>query len=102
MELTLISEQEYERISAGDMSPEMAAQYLQEGSFRLRSFSEVLRSFYPEGDLQPRLITSFLDDNGDANPETVSRTVRNWLSDRSKPAKREDVFHIAFALGLSE
>ena len=48
MELTLISEQEYERIGAGDMSPEMAAQYLQEGSFRLRSFSEVLRSFYPE------------------------------------------------------
>ena len=102
MELTLISEQEYERIGAGDMSPEMAAQYLQEGSFRLRSFSEVLRSFYPEGDLQPRLITSFLDDNGDANPETVSRTVRNWLSDRSKPTKREDVFHIAFALGFSE
>ena len=34
--------------------------------------------------------------------ESVSRTVRNWLTGRSVPARREDVFRIAFALGLSE
>ena len=46
LELTLLSENEYERLSSGDMTPAMAARYLQEGEFRLRGFDEVLRSLY--------------------------------------------------------
>lgn len=44
LELTLLSENEYERLSSGDMTPAMAARYLQEGEFRLRGFDEVLRT----------------------------------------------------------
>ena len=44
LELTLLSENEYERLGSGEMTPEMAAHYLQCGEFRLRGFDEVLRS----------------------------------------------------------
>ena len=102
LELTLLSENEYERLSSGDMTPAMAARYLQEGEFRLRGFDEVLRSLYPQPDLQPRLTAALLAAEPGANPESVSRTVRNWMNGHSRPTKREDVFRIAFALDLSE
>lgn len=83
------------------MSPAMAARYLQEG-VRLRSFDEVLRDIYPGSDLQARLVSAILEAEPGANQENVSRTVRNWVGGHTKPTKREDVFRIAFALGLSE
>ena len=55
LELTLLSENEYERLGSGEMTPEMAAHYLQCGEFRLRGFDEVLRSLYPRPDLMERL-----------------------------------------------
>ena len=100
-ELTLLSENEYERLSSGEMSPAMAAKYLQEG-VRLRSFDEVLRGLYPGGDLQARLTEALLRAEPEANPENVGRSVRNWVSGHSKPTRREDIFKIAFALELSE
>ena len=102
MELTLLSENEYERLGAGDMTPAMAARYLQEGEFHLRGFDEVLRGLYPGEDLQARLVQAFLEDNPEGSPDHVGRTVRNWVAGRSKPTHREDLFRIAFALGLSE
>ena len=102
LELTLLSENEYERLSSGDMTPAMAARYLQEGEIRLRGFDEVLRSLYTQPDLQPRLTAALLAAEPGANPESVSRTVRNWMNGHSRPTKREDVFRIAFALDLSE
>lgn len=59
-ELTLLSENEYERLSSGEMSPAVAAKYLQEG-VRLRSFDEVLRSLYPGKDLQARLTAAIVE-----------------------------------------
>lgn len=102
LELTLLSEHEYDKLSSGDMTPAMAAEYLKAGDFRLRSFDEVLRSIYPGDDLQPRLVASFLEAEPGSNPDSVSRNIRNWMSGHSKPTRREDIFHIAFALGLSE
>lgn len=102
LELTLLSENEYERLSSGEMSPAMAAKYLQEGSFKLRSFDEVLKGIYPSSDLQARLISAFMESEPGANKESVSRNVRNWISGHSRPTRREDVFRIAFGLGLSE
>ena len=102
MELTLLSEHEYERLGAGDMTPAMAAKYLQAGEFRLRSFDEVLHSFYPAPDLSSRLTAALLADTPGASAGSVGRTVRNWVTGRSRPTNREDIFQIAFALSLSE
>lgn len=102
LELTLLSENEYERLSSGDMTPAMAARYLQEGEFRLRGFDEVLRSLYPKSDIQQRLSAALLEAEPASNPESVGRTVRNWINGHSKPTRSEDVFRIAFALDLSE
>lgn len=73
LELTLLSENEYERLSSGDMTPAMAARYLQEGEFRLRGFDEVLRSLYPQPDLQPRLTAALLGGGAGAPTRRVSR-----------------------------
>lgn len=102
LELTLLSENEYDRLSSGEMTPAMAARYLQEGEFKLRSFDEVLKVIYPKADLQSRLVTALTEAEPGANYGSVSRTVRNWINGHSKPTRREDVFRIAFALGLSE
>lgn len=101
LELTLLSENEYERLSSGEMTPAVAAKYLQDG-VRLRSFDEVLRELYPGRDLQARLTAAIVEAEPGSNPDNVGRTIRNWVSGHSKPTRREDIFRIAFALGLSE
>lgn len=102
MELTARSAAEYDLLRSGQMTPAMAAEYLREGRVVPRGFSEVLRVLYPLPDLQIRLQEAFLSDCPEANPESTARKLRNWLSGQSTPASREDIFHIAFALGLSE
>lgn len=102
IELTQMSVDEYHRISSGSLTPAMAAEYLKEGRILLRSFSDVLRSFYSNPDLQQRLTDAFQAAYPDSAPASVARKIRNWLSGQNKPASREDVFLIAFALGLTE
>lgn len=102
LELTVQSAAEYDRLRSGQMTPAMAAEYLKQERIILRSFSEVLRNLYPLPDLQLRLQDAFLTDDPDTNPESVARKIRNWVSGQNRPASREDIFHIAFALGLSE
>ncbi len=102
VELTMMSADEYNQIRTGQMTPAMAAEYLREGRITLRSFRDTLRSLYPGADLQARLTAAFQADDPGANPDSVGRKVRNWLSGQNKPTNREDIFHIAFALSLSE
>lgn len=102
IELTQLSAEEYDNLLSGRMTPAMAAQYLREERIALRTFDSVLRSFYPHPNLQSRLTAAFQMDAPDANPDSVSRKIRNWLSGQSHPTKREDIFRIAFALDLSE
>ena len=101
VDLTGISAQEYNRIRMGSMTPEMAADYLKEGQLPLRSFQDVLGALYPQEDLQEKLIDAVLSDEPDARPASVAKTVRNWLSGKSRPTDRRDLFRIAFALSLS-
>lgn len=98
--LTRLSQAEYCRLSSGRMTPKMAAEYLMEGQITLRSFGETLAAIYPHADLSQRLINAFLAD-GTEKPDSVSRKVRLWLSGQNKPSDREDLFRIAFALGLN-
>lgn len=102
IDLTARSAAALNRISTGRMTPALAAQYLSDGQICLRTFQEVLRELYPAPDLAKRLAAAFHADEPEASSAAQERTVYNWVSGRSTPASREDVFHIAFALGLSE
>ena len=77
----------------------MAAEYLKEGQIVLRTFIDTLLDMYPFPDLQDRLITGF---RSDGDLKSVGKKVRNWLKGQNQPTNREDIFRIAFALGLSE
>lgn len=102
IELTQASEEEYKRILAGRFTPAMAAEYLKEERISLRNFGQTLREIYPEPDLSSRLICAFADADPKANPESIQRRIRNWLSGSNQPTNREDIFRIAFALDLTE
>ena len=99
IELTQQSGLEVNHLSAADMTPAMAARYLN-GAIRIRGFWEMLRRFYPAGDLRDR-VTRAVAQPGD-EPKSVARRVRNWEQGKNAPANREDLFRIAFALGLDE
>lgn len=102
IELTSRSELEYGNLSSQEMTPAMAAEYLREGKIVLRTFQDTLREFYPHEDLMTRLITAFQSGAQAGSEESVARKVRNWVAGRNQPTSREDIFRIAFALGLSE
>ncbi len=102
IELTQASSNEYHKLFSQQMTPAMAASYLREGHIVLRSFGEVLRRFYPAGDILPRLTAAFMEESQELSADAVSKKVRNWLSGRNVPTSREDVFQIGFALELTE
>ena len=102
IELTTLSEIEYNRLSSQEMTPAMAAEYLWSGRIVMRTFHDTLREFYPNPDLLQRLTATFQADARDGNPDSIAKNVRNWIAGRSQPTSREDIFHIAFALSLSE
>ncbi len=101
-DLTFSSAAEYDHILYGQMTPAMAAAYLRDGKIALRSFSETLREMAPVPDLLGCLTDFFTALSPEANPLSVRRKIRNWLSGKYQPSSREDLFCIAFALGLSE
>lgn len=102
IDLTQMSNDELSRISSGHLTPSMAAEYLKEGRIALRSFPDVLRVLYSKPDLQQKLTEAFQAAAPESAPASVARKVRNWLGGQNKPASREDVYLIAFALGLTE
>lgn len=100
-----MSAAEYDKILYGNMTPSMAAAYLQERDIPLRNFPQVLQSMYPGADLLPRLVEHLSrigPEEGGASVQSLGKKAHNWLSGRNVPANREDYFRIAFALGLGE
>lgn len=102
VELTSLSAIEYNNIVYGNMTPAMAAEYLRNGQVILRSFSDTLKEMYPAPDLTSRLTDFFVMTTSDSSFQSVSRKIHNWVSDKNRPANRDDIFRIAFALSLSE
>ena len=100
--MTITSAAEYEHILYGQMTPDMAACYLRDNQLPVRTFGETLRQMYPGEDLLMCLTDFFLSDMPQANPQSVIKKLKNWLSGKNQPATREDVFRIAFALGFTE
>ena len=64
---------EYERISSGAMTPEMASEYLRDGRIQLRTFAESLREVYPFPDIGRRLTDAFLAFEPESSPEAVAK-----------------------------
>ena len=100
-ELTQVSDNQYHLIASRSLSPRMAAKHLKEGNLELRKFPDVLLEMYIGDDLMLRLIQAFQEDTPEANPRSVSKKIQNWLNGKSYPQKREDIFHIGFALRLT-
>ena len=75
IELTQQSGLEVNQLSAADMTPAMAAQYLS-GTIHLRSFWEMLRRYYPAGDLRDQVIRAVAQPGDDL--KSTARRVRNW------------------------
>ena len=102
IELTHISEQEFENILYGQMTPKMAAEYLKKENVSVRSFSNTLKNIYPSEDIRGRLNNFYMISQPGANASSVDKKIRNWLTDRNQPTDREDLYRIAFALELHE
>lgn len=102
IDLTTLSETEYNHLASLEMTPAMAAEYLWSGRIVLRTFHDTLREFYPYPNLLIRLTAAFQADAREGKPDSIAKNVRNWVTGRSQPTSREDIFHIAFALSLSE
>ncbi len=102
IELTQSSAIEYENIIYGNLTPAMAADYLRNGQIIMRSFSDTLKEMYPAPDLTMRLTDFFLAVTPDMPRSSISKKIRNWVSGKNHPTKREEVFRIAFALRLNE
>ena len=79
---------EYERISSGVMTPEMASEYLRDGRIQLRTFAESLRDVYPFPDIGRRLTDAFLAFEPESSSEAVAKKVGSWLDGRSRPGHR--------------
>ncbi len=102
VELTRQSTFEYDNIVYGNMTPAMAADYLRNGQIVMRGFADTLKEMYPAPDIISRLTDFFLTAAPDASFQSISRKIHNWVSGKNRPAAREDIFRIAFALQLSE
>lgn len=102
VELTRLSAAEYENIVYGNMTPAMAAEYLRNGQVIMRSFSDTLKEMYPAPDLAKRLTDFFVMATPDASSQSVSKKIHNWTAGKNRPACRDDIFRIAFALHLTE
>lgn len=102
IDLTMRSAVAFDAIAAENMTPSLAAEYLKNGQFVLRNFSEILREVYPYPDLQQRLTNAFCTYEPEAKPASVVRKISNWLAGKNQPTKRDELIRIAFALDLTE
>ena len=100
--MTTASAEQYDAILYGRMTPAMAAAYLQDGHVSLRTFGQTLREMYPAPDLLERLTDFFAGFAQQPDRRSIQRKLRNWLATKHCPTDRDDIFGIAFALGLSE
>ena len=93
--LTQMSAAEYDKILYGNMTPSMAAAYLQERDIPLRNFPQVLQSMYPGADLLPRLVeylSRIGPEEGGASVQSLGKKAHNWLSGAQRPRQPGGIF----------
>ena len=99
---TALSGRAWERIAGQDMSPSEAVRYFSQ-DLCPRTFGEVLSGLMARQGLDREALIGRLWAlrGGDIQRESVRRRVSMWLS-AAKPAEREELFQLCFALGLDE
>lgn len=98
--LTAVSQREVLNIYNTNWSAHDVYHYLS-SDIKVRTFPDILASFYPEGDLKEALISGLCQIEA-ANPDSISRKVRDWLNNKYAPSEREELIKICFALKLNE
>lgn len=98
--MTELSKKEYLNIYDNNWSAEDVYCYLSR-DINVRTFPEILASFYSGKDLKKTLISGLCQIES-ANPDSISRKVRDWLNNKYAPSEREDLIKICFVLKLDE
>ena len=102
---TRISKRNLSQIRGQHMTPSELIHFLEAGAL-YRSFADVLRAVYPGDDLAERLKAELVA-QAETPPtakelDSLRKNISNWLKGSAVPQKREQLFKICFALGLSE
>lgn len=98
--LTALSQKEVLNIYGSNWSADDVYSYLT-NDIKVRTFPEILATFYSGTDLKETLISGLCQIEA-ANPDSISRKVRDWLNCKYAPAEKEDLIKICFALKLDE
>ncbi|MGN0180944.1 MAG: hypothetical protein ACI4DP_00785, partial [Candidatus Ornithomonoglobus sp.] len=78
MELTFISQKEYDRIADTSMTADEAFIYLSK-SIIPRPFVEVLTEFYESDDIKKTLADALCEYNPGTSRDSMLRKIRGWL-----------------------
>lgn len=66
-----------------------------------RTLSQKLNAFAKGRDIKKLLINGLSENHPDANNDTISRKVRNWLNDCQNTLHKQDAIELCFVLGLT-
>ena len=66
-----------------------------------RTLSQKLQAYSKGRDIKKLLIEGLHNNHPDANPEAISRKVRNWLNDCQNTLHKEDAIELCFIFGLN-
>lgn len=101
MDLTYISQGEYNNIAKTSMTASEAFEYLSQNLLP-RRFDETLREFACGIDPKTDLVTALSEYTPELSRESISKKVRGWISGKTEPKDRETLLQLCFALGLNE
>ena len=99
-QLTEVSAQQLNFVTQEKLTAREAVAFLRSG-MRLRTFRDILRQVCGTDALETPLVWGLCNLDPTANVDSVRRKVRNWMTGKSLPTEREDVFRICFALNLN-
>lgn len=104
-EFTEISARQWDYLAKESLTPKQAVAFLNSG-LELRTFPGNLRSLYQGEDLAERLAQQMVRyaafDGKTVKADSMRKKVQNWMKNKNVPSDREELFRIAFALGLDE
>ena len=96
---TEISSRQWDFVTQDNLSAREAVDFLLKG-MQLRTFRDILRQVCGTEELEQQIVQGLCRMNGSVQPDSIRRKVRNWMSGRTLPTEREDVFQLCFALAL--
>lgn len=97
--LTQVSAKQLDFVTQENLTAREAVAFLRSG-MQLRTFRDILGQVCGTDDLEKQLAQGLWQQDDSQQMDSVRRKVRNWMSGKSVPTEREDVFRICFALKL--